>query len=77
METHRQNFKKMRVILTKEQEDLLFVGTVVVDKEGKKWYCLPFWFKKSDEFGTHYEQYSLEKLPEEFKKQLVKLKGHT
>lgn len=48
----------MKVTLTKEQEDLLKMGTVIGD-----YHYLPFWFKK----GEEWEVFGLDYIPNELK----------
>lgn len=64
----------MKVILTKEQEELLKSGTHIIDKYGNTWFYIPYWFKQRKEMTSEYKVFSPDTLPEEFRIQLERLR---
>lgn len=56
----------MKVKLTKSQKDLLNIGSKVEGLDGHFYYYIPFWFRSTDNSNI-FEQYHLEKLPDELK----------
>lgn len=65
----------MKVIVSLEQQELLSSGNKIIDKHGNTWYYLPYWFKKpKNGHIEHFELFSSDGLPEEFREQLKKLR---
>lgn len=62
----------MKIKLTEEQLELLDLGTFVITPSGNEYRFLPFWFKKESD-GT-YSQMSFEKLPEDLKETVRKMR---
>ena len=54
--------------LTKEQQELIKLGQMVVTEQGRKFYFLPFWFE--DMGDGLFEEYNLEFLPDVLKEAL-------
>ena len=59
----------MKIKLTQNQINFLERGTTFVGPNGVKWYYMPFWFKETEEARV-FDKFSLDELPEDFKKAL-------
>ena len=57
----------MKIKITKEQQDLLNTGSVVITPEDETYLYLPFWYKKTEDEDL-FEIISPEKLPEDLVK---------